>query len=173
MNSHTTNNNIEIINDMDKSIKVMFEAGTWMKDNGHEYSEWWDPNNMNKTFLSLHAEPNEFFVALVGEKAAASVILQDNERNQSWKYVDKNNPQKALYVHWLCVSRQFSGTGLPSKMITFAKEYAKKRSLSLLRLDTQADEPKLCNLYEGLGFYLVDIDHTDTHPTAFFQIHLD
>jgi len=99
------------------------------------------------------------------------MILQETERNQSWKPIDGNNPKKALYVHWLCVHRDFEGQGLSRKMFEQAEKEAVKRGFSILRLDTYADELKLCILYESLGFKLVgtDRDRDRDHLTAFFQ----
>ena len=160
---------IEIIQDTDLAISVMHGVATWMESQGMNLSKWWQPQNMNRKFLLQHTEPDEYYVVLANGKLAASVILQDSERNQSWKSVDGDNPQKALYVHWLCVSRGFAGQGYTGEMIGFAQKEARKRGLTLLRLDTNANEEKLCKLYEGLGFQLVGTDQETDHKTAFYQ----
>ncbi len=160
---------VKIIQDVGKAITVMHEAATWLAESGKKPSMWWQPKNMNREFLLQHAEPDEFFVALVDSVPAASVILQDSERNQSWKSVDGDTPQPALYLHWLCVARQFAGTGLPKLLVDFAGDQAKKRTFPFLRLDTNADEIKLRNLYECLGFHLMGIQKEEGQTTAFYQ----
>lgn len=157
---------IKIVQDVDASISVMLDAGIWLEESGKNPSRWWHPKNMNRSFLLQHIEPNEFYTVLVDGKPAASVVLQDNERNQSWKSIDKDKKQSALYIHWLCVGRQYAGMGLPKVMINFAHLQAKKRKLPLLRLDTIAHEMKLRNIYENLGFHLAGIDK----KTAFYQM---
>ena len=162
-------NQVRIIQDTDRAIEVMYNAGTWMENSGLNPSQWWKPENMNREFLLQHTEANEYYAALLDNQPAASVILQETERNQSWKSVDGDNPKHALYVHWLCVHRSFAGRGLSKKMIEFAEEVARKRRFKLLRLDTDADEIKLCKLYERLGFKLTGTKNEDGHNTAFFE----
>jgi ribosomal protein S18 acetylase RimI-like enzyme len=163
---------IEIAQETNKAISVMHNVSMWMEKSRMHLSEWWQPQNMNRNFLLQHTEPDEFYVALVNGKPAASVILQDSERNQSWRSVDGDTPQKALYVHWLCVARDFAGKGYSKEMINFAAGEAKKRGFRLLRLDTDADGEKLCKLYEGLGFKLMGVKQGENHKTAFYQKNL-
>lgn len=160
---------MKVIQDIDKAIAVMQNVASWMKKSGMPISQWWEQANMNREFLLKHTEPNEYFVAIVDDKPVASVILQDSERNQSWEPIDGDNPQKALYVHWLCVTREFSGQGLSKVMIDFATKEAKKRDFKLVRLDTNANEKKLCSLYEGLGFQLMGTEKEREHITVFYQ----
>jgi ribosomal protein S18 acetylase RimI-like enzyme len=119
-----------ILQDTDRAITVMYNAASWMEKSGIPLSQWWEPQNMNPAFLLQHSEPNEFYVAVVAGKPAASVILQETERNQSWKPIDGDAPQHALYIHWLCVARDFSGQGYSKLMVDFAAGEAKKRDLS-------------------------------------------
>lgn len=160
---------MEILQDQDNAISVMQNVSSWMVERGLSINQWWDPQNMNPDFLLQHIEPNEFYVAMIDGRPAASVILQETERNQSWEYIDNGNSQKALYVHWLCVAREFAGMGYSKVMIDFAAEEAIKRGLSLLRLDTNAEEEKLCKLYERLGFELMGVELEDEHSTAYYQ----
>lgn len=163
-------NTVKIVQDVNKSIKVMYNAGCWMEQSGLSPSEWWKPENMNSSFLLKHIELNEFYVVMVNNKPAASMVLQETERNQSWKSVDKDKPKKALYLHWLCVHRDFAGQGFSKLMVDFAKKEAKKRGFSLLRLDTDAQEEKLCRLYESLGFQKMGKEKEDDCTTVFYQM---
>lgn len=160
---------IEIINDIDKSLEVMGNAAQWLLESGRRPSKWWLPENMNRDFMLKHSEPNEYFVALVRGKPVASMILQDNERNQSWQAIDGEKSKPALYVHWLCVHRDFAGQGLPKILIEFAVEEASKRGLKLIRVDTNADEKRLRATYEQLGFALMGTEKDGERTTAFYQ----
>ena len=162
-------NQIEIVQDMDQGIAVMHRVGTWMKNQGLNYSQWWNPKNMNRRFLLQYSEPNEYYVAMTDNQPIASVILQQTERNQSWQSVDGHHPQKALYVHWLCVDRHYAGLGLSKKMIEFAQKLAKAKGYKLLRLDTDADEPKLCHLYRQLGFQVKGIEKEEERNVIYFE----
>lgn len=156
---------IKIIQDVDVSISVMLNAGKWLDESGKNPSQWWHPQNMNRDFLLNHVNANEFYAALVDGKPAASVVLQDNERNQSWKSIDNDKKQPALYIHWLCVDREFAGKGLSKMMITLAQREAKKRKFSFVRLDIITHEMKLRKIYDTLGFHLMGIDG----ETVFYQ----
>lgn len=160
---------IKIVQDIDKAISVMHEVGKWLQDSGKNPSKWWQPQNLNQEFLLQYAKPQEFFAVLVDKKPAAAAILQLNQNAQDWKNVDKNKSQPALYIHWLCVKRQFSNQGLPKLIIDFAKQLAKNNNVNLLRVDTNAEEQKLRDLYEELGFNLVSIEQEDYRKTAFYQ----
>lgn len=160
---------IEIVQDMDKSIEIMLNVGLWMEKMGLEPSVWWKPENMNCNFLLKHTEADEYYVALINGKPAASMVLQETERNQSWKSVDREEPKKSLYLHWLCVHRDFAGQGLSGVMVDYATKEAKRRGFKLLRLDTDANEEKLCRLYESLGFRLMGTEKEENRTTAFYQ----
>jgi len=160
---------IKFQNDVDRALLVMKNASEWLEQSGKKPNKWWQSKNMNRAFMLKHAEPEEFFVAIVDGKLAASVILQDNERNQSWKSIDRLQKKSAIYVHWLAVVREFSGRNLPKEFVDFAGKQAKRQNLKLLRLDTDANEGKLCKLYENLGFVLMGVEQEGSHKTAFYQ----
>lgn len=160
----------QIVTDSDQAIAVMHHVGTWMEEAGLHPSKWWQPQHMNRQFMLQHAEPEEFFVLLIDDQPAASCVLQDSERNQSWQAVDGDQSQPALYVHWVCVHRDYAGQNLVTDLIKFAKEQAIERGFTRLRLDTDADQPKLCELYESLGFKKVGEEQDGSHHTAFYEI---
>lgn len=164
---------LKIVQDVDQALHVMYGAALWLQKSGKNPSRWWQPQNMNRKFMLQHAQPDEFYAALIDGKSAAAVILQDNERNQSWKSVDKDRPKAALYVHWLCVDRQFAGKNLPRVMIDFASQQALKRNFKLLRLDTDFDEMKLRKIYEDLGFKLVAVEEEGNNNVAFYEKKVD
>lgn len=161
---------VVIVQNFDKALEIMHGVGEWMEQGGMNPSQWWQPQNMNREFMLKRTEPDEYYVAIVDGKPVASAILQETERNQSWKYIDGKNPKRALYVHWLCVARNFAGKGYSKAMIDFAVKEAKKRGFKMLRLDTEADEEKLCNLYSGLGFKLMGIEKEESCNTAYFEM---
>ena len=151
----------------------MYDAGKWLEETGKNPNQWWQTKNLNRQFLQNYIEPDEFYVALIDGKPATSVILQTNQRNQDWSSVDKGNSPEALYIHWLSVKREFAGKNLPKVMVDFAKKKAQEKNIKLLRLDTDANEVKLMNLYKKLGFKLVGTTMEDSFKVAFFQKKLD
>ena len=160
---------VKFVQDVELAISVMRNAGEWLLESGKNPSKWWQPQNMNREFLLQHANPEEFYAGLVDRKPAVAAIFQFDQRNQDWTSVDKNQPQKALYIHWLCVYRGFAGKGLPKIMIDFAVKKALENNIKLLRADTNANMMKLRKIYKELGFTLVGIEKEDYRQTAFYQ----
>lgn len=154
---------------MDQAIGVMRKAGKWMKASGKKPSKWWKLKNLNRTFLLKYAKVDEFYVGLISGIPAVAAVFMIIDDNQDWETMDQDNPQKALYIHWLCVDRKFAGRNLPKLMIDFAQRHAKKNGVPLLRLDANADKKKLRDIYEGLGFRLVGTKRDDYRKTAFYQ----
>ena len=160
---------MEVVNDVDKAILVMRDAGKWMVDSGIAPSKWWDLPNLNKEFLFQYAKAEEFYVCLVNHEPAAAAILQFSQNAQDWEKIDKDKKIPALYIHWLCVMRKFAGKNFTKSIIDFASEMAKKKKIKYLRVDTNAEEEKLRNLYENLGFKLQEIIKEDYRTTAFYE----
>jgi len=157
--------------DMPAAIEVIRHAGAWMRDIGlANYSDWWNPDKVNVEMLRPYAKPDEFFVLKVDGVPAAAVIIQSKQNLQDWSSVDKTKqPPQSTYVHYIAVERAFSGRGLVAKIMEKAEEIARKNESIVIRLDTNADEPKLCSLYEGLGFLRVGTDQEGSHSTAFYE----
>jgi GNAT superfamily N-acetyltransferase len=160
---------ISIVQDMDLAIAVMRDCGTWLLASGKRPNKWWQLTNLNREFLLKHTKPDEYYVFLVDGKPAASEILQTYADDPGWKIIDGNDPQPALYVHWFSVRRDFAGQGFSKRLVELAQKKAKELGLPQLRLETNAAEPKLRKLYEGLGFTLVTELRQDYRTSAFYH----
>lgn len=156
---------VRFINDVDLAISVMRQAAEWLQVTGKNPSAHWRHGVLNRTYLLEHADPGDFIVGLVDNKPAVAALLQDNERNQSWVSIDGKVPKQALYIHWLCVARNYSGKNLPDAIVRYAAQTSKHRNLKLLRLDTASDKPRLMQIYGTMGFSLMGV----SDGTAFFQ----
>ncbi len=160
----------QLVQNMDRTIAVMHSVGQWMLDSGKNPSKWWLPENLNKEFISEYAQPEEFYVIEIDGKDAGAAIFQMSQNSQDWKSIDKDNPPQALYIHWLCVARDFAGKGIPKMIITYAEELARKNNIHVLRVDTNASETILRKMYEQLGFSLAGVEKEDYRTTAFYQM---
>ncbi len=163
--------NISIETDMAAAIDVIRHAGIWMRDSDTaNYSSWWNPEKVSNEMLSPHAKPNEFFVIKVGAQPVATAIIQTQQSLQDWSSIDNGKePPKAIYVHYVAVEREFAGQGLVAVLVEKATAIAKQQGCSVIRLDTNANEPKLCSLYQGLGFHRVGTEQDGDHLTAFYE----
>lgn len=164
-----TTDRIEIRPDMDASIEVIRHAGAWLQETKGETSEWWDPEVVSADFLSPHAKPDEFFVAFVDGRPAATAIIQATQDMQDWSSVDGEAEPNALYIHYVATEREFASQGLVTYLMDKAIQLAKERGIPVLRLDTNADEPKLCDLYEAHDFVSVGIVPEEGHRTVLYE----
>lgn len=96
-------------------------------------------------------ERHEVYVLLVDGTPAGTFRLQ--WADPEWWGEDDG---RAGYVHKLAVRRAFSGRGLGARMLDLAAERILASGRSLLRLDTQAENPALNRYYADCGFVLVD-----------------
>jgi ribosomal protein S18 acetylase RimI-like enzyme len=161
--------NIKVVSNEDAAITVIKHVAEWMQAKGLPTDGWWDPSNMNATFLGKYAKPSEFYVATVDGQPAAAAIIQPEQTAQDWTAVDSDKAPKAMYIHWVAVERAFAGSGLPEALIDHAYRLAAEGECPVIRLDTNAEEPKLCQLYESLGFKRIATEQEGEHVTAFYE----
>lgn len=160
----------EIIVDKAKAIKVIKNAGQWLKDSGREVSFWWEPSNLDSDFFSKFAKDNEFYVVLENGKPVGAAIIQEAQNLQDWSSVDVESYTPAIYLHYLAVERDWAKKGISDSLLDVAKEIAKAEDVNLVRLDTNADEPKLRGVYEDYGFKPVkELDEGD-HRTILYEL---
>ncbi len=156
--------NVEIIQDQDKAIEVLRHVSRWMRANGLDFSEWWDPDRFSRDFFKPYAAPEDFYVAEVNGKPAACIILQNTQQNmQDWTSIDGESTPPALYLHYLAVDREYANQGISQELLKFTDRLAKKLKLPRVRLDTNADEPKLRKLYEDFGYKELIILEEENH----------
>lgn len=158
-----------ILQNTDLAISVMQDAGRWIEENGKPLSRWWKSENLNRDFLLRYANPEEFYVVMIDNVPAAAVVLQFSQSAQNWQSIDGDNPKPALYMHWFCVHRNFRGQGLPKVMIDFAEKLAKEKDVGLLRVDTNAEEMKLRDMYEAMDFSLAGIVDEKQRKSALYE----
>jgi GNAT superfamily N-acetyltransferase len=163
---------MNIVQNMDDAIEVLREASAWMGRSGKTISKWWDPKNLNRQFLLRYAKESEFYVCKVEGKNATAAVLQIQNENASWSVFDQGKTKPALYIHWLAVARSFAGTGKPKEILELSKRLAKTHGVSVLRVDTNASEPKLKKVYEDLGFeWKADVDE-GYRVTSLYEVHI-
>ena len=155
---------------MNAAVEIIRHVGAWMRDSGKDnYSDWWNPSRVSIEMLSKYAQPDEFYVVRVDGKPAAAAIIQQEQSMQDWSSVDKSSvPPKTVYIHFIAVEREFAGRGLVKALIDQAEKVAHEKGAKVLRLRTDANEPKLYGLYEEFGFKRVGIAQEGSHTIAFY-----
>lgn len=65
---------------------------------------------------------------------------------------EDRNIDPALYIHRIATNPDFRGQNLVSKIVGWAKQYAKTHDKEYIRLDTVGKNEKLINYYKASGF---------------------
>ncbi|MGH4121601.1 MAG: GNAT family N-acetyltransferase [Clostridium sp.] len=143
-------NKFEVLSaEVQPAINIMKEVAKWGRSAGLNV---WKDEHLTREKLMVGINENDFYIGQVLEDNACCMILQWND-TLFWPKAKEN---EAGYIHKLCVRRDYSGLGLSRKMVEFAIEECRRRSVHYLRLDTGWSKKKLCNLYESFGFKLLD-----------------
>jgi ribosomal protein S18 acetylase RimI-like enzyme len=107
----------------------------------------WEPGELQRDRLIWHIARGETYLALHDGKPAGMVIVQDSDEITWGAQADD-----ALYLHALCVRRQFSRRGVGRAILRWAELQVAARSRVYLRLDCMAENTKLRAYYEDAGF---------------------
>ena len=134
--------------DAETAIDIMREAAQWQIDRG---SPLWSIETLSRARLSNPAE--EFLVALVDGESVACCLLSFEDK-LFWPDVPAGS---SGFLHKLAVRRKFAGMGISTRLMEHAQELCREKGIPALRLDTDLHRPKLCAIYESLGFRRVGV----------------
>ena len=150
----------------DLAIEIMREVAQWCMDVGWPI---WNLDELTREkLLRYPPAEDDFRVAWLRGKPAASMILQWHDPD-FWPDLKEN---ESGFIHKLCVRRDFAGRNLSKKMVVHAASECKKRGIGYLRLDTDWGSPKLCGLYESLGFVKVGRRFLGGQDYALYELKL-
>lgn len=124
----------------------------------------WDGADIAPDRVTAWIEAGEAVVALAGEDIAATMLLQ-------WRdlvFWPERDDGTAAYLHKIAVRAGMNGRGAPAALVAFAADEARRRGRTLLRLDT-GPWPRLCAVYERLGFCEVDRLTVNGRPSVRFE----
>ena len=127
---------------------IIEEAALWLQSCGSQQWRWYLTDE-GRASIRRRIETDEVYLVTCDGRDAATFSLQWSDR-KFWG--DDGEDGLAGYVHGLAVSRAFAGRGLGNEMLAFARREAAARGRSLLRLDCQADNARLCDVYRACGF---------------------
>lgn len=86
----------------------------------------------------------------------ASMILDSSQAPEyaqiNWAYPAA--PEKVLVIHTLCVPPSQAGRGYATKMVEFAKDFARRNGFEAIRIDTWENNEPAKALYAKLDFRL-------------------
>ena len=93
-----------------------------------------------------------------------------------------SNTDSAIYIHRIAVNPNFRGNNYIATIINWAKEYALKKEIQFIRLDTLGDNKNLITHYKNAGFHFLGLfnlkntsnlpDHYKLAPVCLFEMDL-
>jgi GNAT superfamily N-acetyltransferase len=124
---------------------VLREAAAWLDSRGETL---WRMDELAGDRIASEVESGLFWLARVDGEPAGVVRFQLDDPVM-WPDAEAG---AAAYVHRLAVRRRFGGAGVSRALLDFARERTRELGRSVLRLDCEADRPRLRALYERYGF---------------------
>jgi ribosomal protein S18 acetylase RimI-like enzyme len=152
--------------DVETVSSILREAATWLRERGMPL---WRDEDLLPAQLRRDVAQGLYCLARSGDAASgtARIQMQDPE---IWP---EATPGQAAYVHRIAVRRGAAGSGVPRAIFDFAREIARQRGCSHLRLDCDASRAKLRDMYRSLGFRLVDQRRVASFVVARFEQRID
>ncbi len=150
---------------LEDASAVMTAVARDLRERGMEL---WVPGQLAPEHLFAEVDPCEVITGYVSDEPVAAMILTFHDP-QFWPDVP---PDTASFVHKLAVMPSCQGCGLAGQMVSYAIDVTLRRGIHATRLDCSADRPKLCAVYEGLGYHKVGERMVGPYPTAFYEKHI-
>ncbi len=124
---------------------ILMEVAQWQEEVG---APLWLDDELAPEKIAAEITSGLFFLAEYTGDPAGTVKFQ-LEDQLFWP--DAPNTD-AVYVHRLAVRRRYAGKGISTALLAWAAERARCLGRRFLRLDCDADRPKLRAIYESFGF---------------------
>ncbi len=149
---------------VDEAISVMKEVAAWGRERG--YRVWLDEWLTRDELITPEAQPENFCIGVENGKIVCAFILQEKD-SEYWENVVEG---EAVYLHKLCIAREFAHMNMSRKVVEEIASYASKKGIKYIRLDTGLDEKVVRKIYLHTGFKIVDIiDYPNGHSMALYE----
>ena len=123
------------------------------------------------------AENRQFKLLVNNEVVCIWAITFSDE--QIW---EDSNTDSAIYIHRIAVNPNFRGNNYIATITNWAKEYALKKEIQFIRLDTLGENQNLITHYKNAGFPFLGLfnlkntsnlpDHYKLAPVCLFEMDL-
>ena len=124
---------------------MLLEAARWVDALG---VVMWEEGELDRGRIEREIAARQFAVAESGGAVAGAIRFQ-LEDELFWPDLPEG---RSAFVHRLVVKRAFKGQGVSQALLQWSVERARSLGRDALRLDCDADRPKLRRLYEDFGF---------------------
>jgi ribosomal protein S18 acetylase RimI-like enzyme len=121
---------------------------------------------------------NRQFKLLVNNEVVCIWAITFSDK-QIW---EDSNTDSAIYIHRIAVNPNFRGNNYIATITNWAKEYALKKEIQFIRLDTLGENKNLITHYKNAGFHFLGLfnlkntsnlpDHYKLAPVCLFEMDL-
>ena len=135
------------------------------------------PDFDREMVLNEIAENRQFKLIVNNEVVCIWAITFSDE--QIW---EDSNTDSAIYIHRIAVNPNFRGNNYIATITNWAKEYALKKEIQFIRLDTLGENKNLITHYKNAGFHFLGLfnlkntsnlpEHYKLAPVCLFEIDL-
>tara|TARA_R110002049_G_scaffold58910_5_gene159760 strand:- start:945 stop:1445 length:501 start_codon:yes stop_codon:yes gene_type:complete len=155
--------------DIDSVLGLFKEAAKRINLMNIDHWQYWKNPPLEKVqWVEEGIKGNEFYFIKVSENDTVGMVRIMQEDILYWG----KQEGKAHYIHSLVVKEKYNGKGLGAEIINAIAERARENNCEFLRLDADANNPKLCNYYKRLGFNKVGIRKLPLSVYNLYQIKL-
>jgi ribosomal protein S18 acetylase RimI-like enzyme len=132
--------------------------------------------NFNREMVEIEIAENRQFKLLINAEVACIWAITFSDV-QIWENSEEDS---ALYIHRIAVHPNFRGNNYIDKIVTWAKEFALKKDIQFIRLDTLGKNLRLIKHYKNAGFIFLGLfnlkntsnlpNHYKLAPVCLFEI---
>ena len=140
-----------------KSVASLYDKAIDYENTHIKYTSWQKGIYPTIDTASFGVKNDSLYVYEEDGRLLASVIL-DTRQPPEYKKIAwqaKAAPNQVLVIHTLCVDPSYSGSGIGTAIVDFAKELAKQNGCLSIRLNTTARNYSAARLYQNNGFEVV------------------
>lgn len=150
-------------------VEILDKAALWLIAKG--IAQWQSPVPMGlQTLIKNEIMHGHVFLArLSGESRPIAALRFYQRISKLWG----DDTQAAGYVYSLALDPEFTGRRIGEALIEWAKDYARTRNCTTLRLDCWAPNMRLRRYYERLGFAYCGTVNDNGYPLALYQTSLE
>ena len=141
---------------------MLEEAARWVDALG---VVMWEEGELVPDRVEAEIAAGLFFIADVDGEAAGTVRFQ-LEDHLFWPDLAEG---ESAFIHRLVVRRRYKGLGVSEALMRWAALRARALGKRYLRLDCDANRPKLRTLYEGFGFAIHSFRQVGAYYVARYE----
>ena len=135
--------------EIDTAFDLFRQAAETMIENEIDHWQYWvNPPEEKINWVKDGFKKNEFYFVENDSKQLVGMFRLMEEDLLYWG----KQAKRAKYIHSLVVSNEFKGNRIGNKIIEKVESLMLRDNISILRLDCNANNERLCKYYTDLGF---------------------